>query len=223
MHLYVRHKLSPQLTHLGDHPFIVKPWHIEIFGAPVSIGNHVSLLGCSDKKTRLTVWSEKKDIKGITIGDHVLISPGVRISAANDISIGDSCMIASHAYITDSDWHGIYDRSLPPREVSRVRLEENVWVGDSAIICKGVTIGENSIIGAGAVVTSDIPANVVAAGNPAQLIKPLNPEQPIVTRRDRFSNVDEMTCFLESTEKEFLRENTFWGWIRSLFFPIKED
>ncbi len=223
MHLYVRHKLSPQLKHLGSHPFIVKPWHIEIFGGPVSIGSHVSLLGCSDKKTRLTVWSDKKDISGITIGDHVLISPGVRISAANHISIADSCMLASHVYITDSDWHGIYDRSMPSSEFGSVTLEENVWVGDSAIICKDVTIGKNSIIGAGAVVTSDIPANVIAAGNPAKIIKHLDPDQSIVTRKDRFSDADKMTRFLESSEKESLRENTFSGWIRSIFFPKRED
>lgn len=221
-HLYIRHKLSPQLKSLGKHPFIVKPWHIEIFGGPVSIGDNITLLGCSDKKTRLTVWSDKKNINGITIGDHVLISPGVRISAANSISIADSCMLASHVYITDSDWHGIYDRSLPSEDVSSVILEENVWVGDSAIICKGVTIGKNSIIGAGSVVTSDIPANVVAAGNPAKIIKPLDPDKPIITRKDRFSDTDKMTHLLESTEKEFLEGNTFLGWIRSLFFPRNE-
>lgn len=220
-HLYIRYKLSPQLKSLGRHSFIVKPWHIEIFGSPISIGNNITLLGCSDKKTRLTVWSDKKQINGITIGDHVLISPGVRISAANCIIIKDSCMLASHVYITDSDWHGIYDRSLPPEEISRVVLEENVWVGDSAIICKGVTIGKNSIIGAGAVVTSDIPPNVVAGGNPARVIKRLDPDKPIVTRKDRFSDTDKMTRTLESAEKEFLKGNTIFGWIRSLFFPEK--
>ncbi|CCK78336.1 acyltransferase [Desulfobacula toluolica] len=218
LHLYVRYKLSPQLTSLGKHPFIVKPWHIEIFGGPVSIGDHITLLGCSDKKTRLTVWSDKKDIRGISIGNHVLISPGVRISAANHISIADSCMLASHVYITDSDWHGIYDRSMPPKETHSVMLEENVWVGDSAIICKGVTIGKNSIIGAGAVVTSNIPANVIAAGNPAAIVKSLDPDKPIITRKDRFSDASKMTIALESAEKEFLAGNTFFGWVRSLFW-----
>lgn len=222
-HLYIRHKLSPQFKSLGDHPFIVKPWHIEVFGGPVSIGDHVTLLGCADKKTRLTVWSDRKNIDGIRIGHHVLISPGVRISAANSICIADSCMLASQVYITDSDWHGIYDRSMPPQKASCVKLEENVWVGDSAIICKGVTIGKNSIIGAGAVVTSDIPANVIAGGNPCRQIKPLDPDHPVITRKDRFSDTDKMTHLLESAEKETLRNNTFMGWIRSLILPEKED
>jgi len=167
------------------------------------------------------VWSDKKNIKGITIGDHVLISPGVRISAANYISIADSCMLASHVYITDSDWHGIYDRSLPPREKNFVVLEENVWVGDSAIICKGVTIGKNSIIGAGSVVTSDVPANVIAAGNPAKIIKQLALDKHIIARKDRFADINKMTQALESAEKEFLKGNTLLGWVRSWLFPKK--
>ncbi|MBA3012660.1 MAG: acyltransferase [Proteobacteria bacterium] len=218
---YVRHYLVPQLAGLGPHSFIVKPWHIEVFGGPVRIGSHITLLGCSDKKTRLTVWSDKPDVQGITIGDHVLISPGVRISAANSITIGDSCMLASHAYITDSDWHGIYDRSLPPDEVSRVVLEENVWIGDSAIVCKGVTIGKNSIIGAGSVVTCDIPANVVAAGNPARVIRKLDPGQQMITRKDRYADTKKMTRILNASEQEFLAGNTLWGWIRSCLFPKK--
>jgi len=218
-HYYIRHKLAPQFSSLGNHPFIVKPWHIEVFGGPVRIGDHITLLGCSDKKTRLTVWSDQKNIDGINIGDHVLISPGVRISAADSVFISDSCMLASHVYITDSDWHGIYDRSLPCGETGRVMLEENVWIGDSAIICKGVTIGKNSIIGAGSVVTCDIPANVIAAGNPARVIKPLDSDQPIITRKDRFSNTAQMTRQLEMAEQAQLDGNTFFGWIKSMLFP----
>ena len=215
---HVKHYLAPKLSHLGDHGFIVKPWHIEIFGGPISIGSHITLLGCSDKKTRLTVWTDRTDVPGISIGDHVLISPGVRISAAQAITIKDSCMVASNAYITDSDWHGIYDRSLPPEESFPVTLEENVWIGDSAIVCKGVTIGKNSIIGAGAVVSSNIPANVIAAGNPARVIKKLDPHRPMVTRKDRYGNTREMNALLAASEKASLETNSFWGWIRS-FLP----
>lgn len=216
-HLYIRRKLKPQLASLGDHPFIVKPWHIELFGAPISIGTHITLLGCPDKKTRLTVWSDKKGIDGIVIGDHVLISPGVRISAADSITIADSCMIASNVYITDADWHGIYDRSMQPGETARVVLHKNVWVGDSVIICKGVTIGANSIIGAGAVVTNDIPENVIAGGNPARVIKHLDPDKNIITRKDRFSDTDSMTRVLAAAEKKSLQNNTLLKWLKSLF------
>jgi NDP-sugar pyrophosphorylase family protein len=131
-------------------------------------------------------------------------------------------MIASHAYITDSDWHGIYDRSLPSTTSSNVVLEENVWIGDSAIVCKGVSIGKNSIIGAGAVVTSDIPANAVAAGNPARVIRELDPNRKIITRKDRYGDTDKMTAVLETAEKNCLEGNTFLGWIRSLIAPGRD-
>ena len=221
-HLYIRNKLMPQLRQLGKDPFIIKPWNIEVFGGPVSIGENVTMIACSDKKIRLTVWTDEKDVPGISIGDHVLISPGVRISAANHISIADSCMLANQVYITDSDWHGIYNRALTPKKKSRVILAENVWVGDSAIICKGVNIGRNSIIGAGSVVTSDIPDNVIAAGNPARIIKDLDQDRTIVTRKDQFSDTARMTLALESAEKEALKDNTLFGWVKSLFFPEKQ-
>ena len=218
---YLHHFFEPQLESLGPNPYVVKPWHIEVFGAPVKVGAHVTLLGASDKKTRLTVWTDKPDVTGIEIGDHVLISPGVRISAAQEIIISDNCMIASNAYITDSDWHGIYDRSLPPATAGPVFLAPNVWIGDSAIVCKGVTIGENSIVGAGAVVSSDIPANVIAVGNPARVVKELDPNRPITTRKDRFSDVDRISMLLDNQDREMLRENTFFGWFRHLLFPSK--
>ncbi|MBF0573166.1 MAG: acyltransferase [Desulfamplus sp.] len=221
--LYVNHFLKPQLESLGKNSYIVKPWYIEIFGGPVTIGDNITLLASSDKKTRLTVWSDKKDIAGIVIGDHVLISPGVRISAASQIIISDNCMIASNAYITDSDWHGIYDRSLPPDIAYPVKLENNVWIGDSAIICKGVNIGENSIIGAGAVVSNNIPPNSIAVGNPAKVVKMLDPNRKITTRKDRFGDSDLINMNLDIQEKELLKGNSIIGWLRNLIMPMKSD
>ena len=220
---YLRRFLEPQLDSLGKNPYVVKPWHIEVFGGPILVGDHVTLLAASDKKTRLTVWSDRTDIPGIVIGDHVLISPGVRISAAREIVISDNCMIASGAYITDSDWHGIYDRSLPPDTAGPVRLAPNVWIGDSAIICKGVTIGENSIIGAGSVVRTDIPPGTIAVGNPARVVKTLDPDRTIITRKDRYADADTVTMLLDAAERELLKDNTLWGWVRHLIRPTRQD
>lgn len=222
--LYIKYKLAPQMTSFGKHHFIVKPWYVEVFGAPIHIGDHLTIMGCRDRKTHLTVWTAayKEKVPGIKIGDHVLISPGVRVSAANSIEISDNCMLASGVYITDSDWHDIYDRARPAPERSRVVLEENVWVGDSAIICKGVTIGKNSVIGAGSVVTSDVPENVIAAGNPARVIRPLNPERPVKTRKDFFPELHELDSMYRFLEKEGLKGNTTLGWLRSLILPRKE-
>ncbi len=210
------------MASFGKNHFIVKPWHIVLFGEPIHIGDHASILGCSDNKIRITVWPQGKPVKGIVIGDHVLISPGVRISASNHIHISDSCMLASNVYISDSDWHGIYDRTISTGIEISVVLEENVWVGDSAIIGKGVRIGKNSIIGAGAVVTSDIPPNVIAAGNPARVIKTLDPKKHITSRKDKFLEFDQIDQLYSYFEKEQLKNNTLFGWLRSIFLPKRE-
>ena len=81
-------------------------------------------------------------------------------------------MIASNVYISDADWHDIYDSTASPGATAPITLERNVWLGEGVKLCKGVRIGENTVIGAGSVVTGDIPANVIAAGNPAHVIKP---------------------------------------------------
>jgi len=59
---HVRQFLEPQMESLGQNSYVVKPWHVEIFGEPVTIGDNITLLASSDKRTRLTVWSERKDI-----------------------------------------------------------------------------------------------------------------------------------------------------------------
>ena len=77
--------------------------------------------------------------------------------------------------IFDSDFHELHPdrrRGGTPR-MAPVVLEENVFVGDHAIILKGVTIGADSVIGAGSVVTGSIPPGVIAAGNPARVVRPL--------------------------------------------------
>ena len=88
-------------------------------------------------------------------------------------------MIAHGAYISDADWHGIYDRAKPVGKTKPVVFEDNVWIGDSAIICKGVRIGKNSIIGAGALVTGGtvIPPGSLVLGSPAKVVKQLSEEE----------------------------------------------
>ena len=66
-----------------------------------------------------------------------------------------------------------------------VTIGENVWVGAGAIICPGVTIVENTVIGAGSIVTKDIPANVVAVGNPRKVLREINEQDSIYYYKDR--------------------------------------
>jgi NDP-sugar pyrophosphorylase family protein len=131
-------------------------------------------------------------------------------------------MIASNAYITDSDWHDIYNR-ISSGKTAPVKVEDNVWIGDSVIVCKGVTIGENSIIGAGAVVVDDIPANCIAAGNPAKIVKQLDSAKSFTTRAQWFSDPEKLFQDFDQADKEFLGENSLLDWLRYLLFPSSRD
>jgi NDP-sugar pyrophosphorylase family protein len=131
-------------------------------------------------------------------------------------------MIAHGAYISDADWHGIYDRAEPVGNTKPVIFEDNVWIGDSAIICKGVRIGKNSIIGAGAVVTKDVPPNSIFAGNPAKLVKELK-KQNFNTRKDFFKDPIKLANDFDSLDRYSLSKNSFLGWLKSLVIPDKSN
>ena len=168
------------------------------------------------------MWLDQAGKGHITIGNYCLVCPGVRISSAVGITIGDNCMIANGAYITDSDWHGIYNR-ISFGKASPVTIGRNSWIGDSAIICKGVSIGENSIVGAGAIVVDAVPPNCVAAGNPARVVKQLDPEETFTTRAEFFSDPAKLSRDFMAWEQAMLRGNTLFGWLRHLLFPAKGD
>jgi len=220
---YVNHFLRPQFEYLGRRSTFMKPWYVEVFGGPVFLGECAHVIAAPDKRVRLTVWPNPGEEGSIRIGDYCLICPGVRISAATDIVIGDSCMMAQGVCITDSDWHGLYDRSQPVGQAAAVRIGTNAWIGDSAIVGKGVTIGDNSIIGAGSIVTKAIPPNVIAAGNPAVVIKKLDTKRHIRTRAEWFSDPEDLARQFREIDREKLKGNTVAGWLRSLLFPSKGD
>jgi len=219
---YVNHFLRPQFEFLGKDVTFIKPWHVEIFGGPVSLGNCANVIATTDRKVRLSVWPPHQGAGSIQIGNYCLICPGVRIGSGCAITIGDNCMIASNAYLTDGDWHDLYDR-VSPGKGAPITLGRNVWIGDNAIICKGVTIGQNSIIGAGSVVTSDIPPNSVAAGNPASVVKQLDPDKPLTERSQWFSDPLKLERDIDQIDRVMLGENTFSHWLRHLFAPRKGE
>jgi acetyltransferase-like isoleucine patch superfamily enzyme len=218
---YARRFLEPQTACVGKRFQVIKPWHVEIFGAPVSVGDCVTIIAAPDGKVRLSVWPASPGNGQIKIGDFCLVCPGVRISSAEDVTIEDNCMIASRAYITDCDWHGLYDR-IDIGQSKPVRLDHNVWVGDSAIVCKGVHIGENSVVGAGAVVVDDIPPNVVVAGNPARVVKQLEPSQSMKTRSQWYRDPEALFQQIDRLDRSILGPNSLRHWIGHLISPKRE-
>lgn len=106
----------------------------------------------------------------ITIGNNCGFS-GTVIGAALKITFGDNVRCGANTMITDSDWHS--DDSRTGKDAP-VIIDDNVWLGYGVKVLKGVHIGKNSVIGAGSIVTKDIPANVIAAGNPCRVIKQID-------------------------------------------------
>ena len=145
----------------------------------VELGAHVSCYaGCSFS------IGENATCK---VGDFTLLN-GAIIMAEERIEIGSHVLISWNVGIADSDFHPIepaqrlqdtfalapYYKDRPPRPPIRtapVIIRDNVWIGMGAVILKGVTIGENSVVAAGSIVTRDVPPNVVVAGNPAVIVK----------------------------------------------------
>ena len=109
----------------------------------------------------------------ISVGDETSFSNNVQVIAEQSVTIGSHCLIGDSVLIFDSDFHhlSVAGRHRLPGACAPVVIEDNVFVGSRSIILKGVTIGRNSVIGAGSVVTSSIPPGVIAAGNPAKVVR----------------------------------------------------
>jgi acetyltransferase-like isoleucine patch superfamily enzyme len=122
----------------------------------------------------LATWSENAQI---TIGDDCGITGG-SIVAAGRVEIGNSVLIGANVIIADTDFHPLSPIARQEvgkgGEVRPIAIEDNVFIGTNTIVLKGVRIGAGSVIGAGSIVSSDIPPNVIAAGNPARPLRTLS-------------------------------------------------
>ena len=132
-------------------------------------------------------------------------------------------MFANSAYVSDADWHGIYNRAAPVGTTKPVELKNNVWIGDRAVVGKGVTIGENSIVAAGAVVVKDVPPNVIVGGNPAKIIKELDLNEEAFTRIDLFNDPQALDDLYDHLDRIDLADNSILGWLRSVILPTKKN
>ena len=108
----------------------------------------------------------------LTLGARSFVNYNLTALDVVSITIGEDCMIGPNVQLL-TPTHPIDPE--PRRDkleaAQPITIGDNVWLGGGVIVCPGVTIGDNSVIGAGSVVTKDIPANVVAVGNPARVIR----------------------------------------------------
>lgn len=135
-------------------------------------GNHINPVSANLQGAFYTGSPDAK----IVIGNNVGMN-STRMRISKGLTIGDYVKIGGGVLIIDTDSHSIdwNVRRYSDNQVcsAPITIEDDVWIGAQCIILKGVTIGARSIIGAGSVVTKDIPADCVAAGNPCRIIKVL--------------------------------------------------
>ena len=137
----------------------------------IKVGKNVTI----DEYARLDCYLTDKNIPNFVIGDGTMIGFNCTFLCTTDLIIGHNVLIASNCFITTED-HGINpelnQKYLAQPLISKsVIIEDNCWLGEKVIVCKGVKIGKFSIVGAGSVVTKDIPPYSIAVGNPAKVIK----------------------------------------------------
>lgn len=156
-------------------------------GSTIDLGRDVVL--CSDSRFTDLGVSRPVILRTLRPGAAIRIGPdtglsGTAVCAAVSVQIGTGCLFGADVQVTDTDFHAL--AAAGRRHESRheriasapVVIEDNVFLGAGVRVLKGVRIGRDSVIGAGSVVTRDIPAGVIAAGNPARVLKPLPDTTP---------------------------------------------
>ena len=144
----------------------------------VSIGSRVVL---TDQFVLADLRPGRGELPKIVIGDGCTILFRFQCNAAESVILGRNVLVASNVLITDSD-HVLEVGGRPITRSRRfvtapVRIGDNCWLGQNAVILKGVTVGSNSIIGANSVVTRDVPPGSVAVGIPARVIKTIGEKE----------------------------------------------
>lgn len=114
--------------------------------------------------------------KNITVGKNVFINACCHFQDQGGITLGDNCLIGHNVVFATLN-HGFAPEERQSMLPAPIVVGRNVWIGSNSTILQGVTIGDNSIIAAGSVVTKDVPANAIVAGVPARFIRSISPEE----------------------------------------------
>lgn len=153
------------------YPLLLKGKGKIVFGSEVRIGVELS----PNFHTGYGYMEARSESSEIVFGNNVRLNNGFCVVAVKRIEIGNDVLVGLNFMVSDSDFHHLEAEkrfeSHPPS--AAVKIGNNVFIGNNVTILKGVTIGENTVIGSNSVVTCPIPENVVAAGNPAKIIRNL--------------------------------------------------
>lgn len=156
------HEVGKALYLIGGIPLVMG--HLRMI-----LGENVTLFGAST-----FIGAKVFEAPTLTVGSHTYMGYQLIIDVGCDVTIGNNVVIADRVSIRSYDGHPSdpAKRHLPasPESSKPIVIEDNVWVGQSSIILKGVTIGAGAVIGAGSVVTKDVPPNSLAIGNPIRCI-----------------------------------------------------
>jgi acetyltransferase-like isoleucine patch superfamily enzyme len=143
----------------------------------IRIGDDVRLSG----KPSFAFNNRHLESPELIIGTGTFVGHDCAFTAAESIRIGDHCLLAGGVRISDQDGHPLdaearrAGQTTPRDEVRPVVIGNDVWIGARAVVLKGVTVGDRAVVGMGSVVTKDVPADCVVAGNPARVVKWLDP------------------------------------------------
>ena len=122
----------------------------------------------------------------VSIGKNVVVMPGCLMMSAGGITIEDGAMIAANVQLISNN-HDLYERQVIT--CKPVHIGKNAWIGAGATILPGVTIGDNAVVGAASVVTKDVEADTIVAGNPAKLIKRIPPRPECSATNEEYETI----------------------------------
>ena len=157
-------KARGRKINVGNRPIFWRGRPTLVVYGSLTVGNDWKMFG-RPYPARITIEPGAE----IRTGDNFGLNYGVEIYAAKSITMGDNTMIGDMVTIYDTDFHRIDEGSEP--RVAPITIGDNVWLGRGALVLPGVTIGDHSIVAAGAVVTKDVAARTVVAGNPARVVR----------------------------------------------------